>query len=209
MSVFQIVLFWRCLLWLSWVHLTFFLFPFFFLLRARSWESWWFTLISRGADVANWVVLTVRMFSGWHDQSWNHILPLGPTNRGWAVMMWPQPDLRVEAINSNYTPQLQASDLFFSLKVVILLPGMFWPKCLSLLHFKLIADSLYTSLTDQLQSYWLSCADSSFGCLSTLLCGSHQEMCCLRLSPHDRSCLLKFSLQAVVLRDNNVGYTCT
>lgn len=82
----------------------------------------------------------------------------GPTNRDCVVMMWPQKDPRVEAVNSNYTPHPQSRGRFLLLKVVVLPLGTFSLNCWSLLHSKLIADSFffffsYRPLTDQLQSY--------------------------------------------------------
>lgn len=148
-SVFQIRTLWRCSLGLSGVHLTEVIPS-----RQHKRRMWWTELLFQSRCFQVDTTEAETTFCHW-----------GPTNRDCAVMMWPQTDPRVEAINSNYTPHLQSTGLFLFLKVVILPLGMFSLNCLSLLHFKLIADFL---LTDQLQSYWLSCGDSSFGCLSTL-----------------------------------------
>lgn len=67
-----------------------------------------------------WQTLTssyCKMFSVWHDQSWNHILPLGATNRACAAVMQPEPDPRVEVINFNYSPHCNRLGFFSLLEV--------------------------------------------------------------------------------------------
>lgn len=69
---------------LTWVERSSFDRSYFsFLLPTRSRGSERFPLSAAQAeDVVNWVVVPVEMFSGWHDWSRNHILPLGTNKQG-------------------------------------------------------------------------------------------------------------------------------
>lgn len=79
-SVFQIRRLWRCSLGLSGVHLTEVIFH---VSCQPGLEGLSGSLsAARGEDVVDWVVVPVEMFSGWHDWSRNHILPLGTNKRG-------------------------------------------------------------------------------------------------------------------------------
>lgn len=123
-SVFQIRTLWRCSLGLSGVHLTEVIFhfscqpglegPSASLSRQRKPRMWWAESLFQSRCFQVDTTEAETTFCHW-----------GPTNRDCAVMMWPQTDPRVEAINSNYTPHLQSTGLFLFLKVVILPRGMF------------------------------------------------------------------------------------
>lgn len=111
----------------------------------------------------------------------------GPTNRDCAVVMWPHSDLRVEAINSNYTPHLQSTGLFLLSKRLSYCPRVcFHSTVCLLLHSKLIADSFIHAINWPaaiILTQWWRFQFWLF--IHFIFVVPDRKMCCLSRSPDD------------------------
>ena len=149
--------------------------------RATQWRMWQ-TLSSSFC----------KMFSVWHDQSSDHILPLGAKKQG--LCRGDVAGARPKGGSNKF--QLRSSSVtvwlfFFFLfgEVCYFAPRYVLTKYFSLLHFKLLAGSSYTSSTDQLQSCWVRWFQIWIF-VQFILWYFFLKIGCLKLwSPEDRPCV--------------------